>query len=207
MTMIWISFSSNILILLTAFITLRIHSSHINHKEFIWFVMFTGISSGVAAFGHLPLVDERLANSLLFASRLFSLGSIYFFTSGSINFASFWNNKMIRATNVILFIISGLVLFWNNQFLPVMIYGIFGFMGIGLSVYFSDIRDASQSKYLVVRGIGMLSFSALIFVLFKENYHFWAINISHIMMSYSLILFSRGFVRLNPQDKKISSQS
>ena len=65
--MIWISFSSNILILLTAFITLRIHSSHINHKEFILFVMLTGISSGVAAFGHLPLVDERLANSLLFA--------------------------------------------------------------------------------------------------------------------------------------------
>ncbi|MEK9600651.1 MAG: hypothetical protein VW147_02335, partial [Bacteroidota bacterium] len=106
-----------------------------------------------------------------------------------------------------LFFAMILVLVWNNQFLPVMIYGIVGFMGIGLSAYFSDISNVSQPKYHVVRGISVLSFSALVFALFKEDYHFLAINISHILVSYSLILFSRGFVGLNLQDEQINSQS
>ncbi len=90
-----------------------------------------------------------------------------------------------------------IVLFWNNQFLPVMIYGVIGFLGIGLSAYFSRIDDSVQGRYRVIRGVVILSLSALFFALFKENYHFLAINFSHIMVSYSLVLFSRGFVELN----------
>ena len=207
MTMIWISFLSNILILGTALFLLKLHKSQMSSNQFIWFILLTGISSGVAAFGHLPLLEKGLANSLLFVSRILSLWSIYFFTNGSIDFARFHKNKMIRITNSILFLAMILVLVWNNQFLPVMIYGIVGFMGIGLSAYFSDINNVSEPKYYVVRGISVLSFSALVFALFKENYHFLAINISHILVSFSLILFSRGFVGLNLQDEQINSQS
>ena len=195
--MIWITFSSNILIFLTALVLLRIHTNRIISKQFIWFITLTGISSGVAAFGHLPILDERLANYLLLASRFFSLGSVYLFTMGSLAFSSFRNNKMIRITNVILFVTMVIVLFWNNQFLPVMIYGVIGFLGIGLSAYFSRIDDSVQGRYRVIRGVVILSLSALFFALFKENYHFLAINFSHIMVSYSLVLFSRGFVELN----------
>ena len=195
--MIWITFSSNILIFLTALVLLRIHTNRIISKQFIWFIALTGISSGVAAFGHLPILDERLANYLLLASRFFSLGSVYLFTVGSLAFSSFRNNKMIRITNVILFVTMVIVLFWNNQFLPVMIYGVIGFLGIGLSAYFSRIDDSVQGRYRVIRGVVILSLSALFFALFKENYHFLAINFSHIMVSYSLVLFSRGFVELN----------
>jgi len=195
--MIWITFSSNILIFLTALVLLRINTNRIISKQFIWFIALTGISSGVAAFGHLPILDERLANYLLLASRFFSLGSVYLFTVGSLAFSSFRNNKMIRITNVILFVTMVIVLFWNNQFLPVMIYGVIGFLGIGLSAYFSRIDDSVQGRYRVIRGVVILSLSALFFALFKENYHFLAINFSHIMVSYSLVLFSRGFVELN----------
>ena len=205
--MIWISFLSNILILGTALFLLKLYKSQMSSNQFIWFILLTGISSGVAAFGHLPLFEKGLANSLLFVSRILSLWSIYLFTNGSIDFARFYKNKMIRITNLVLFFAMILVLVWNNQFLPVMIYGIVGFMGIGLSAYFSDISNVSQPKYHVVRGISVLSFSALVFTLFKENYHFLALNISHILVSYSLILSSRGFVGLNLQDEQINSQS
>ena len=204
--MIWISFLSNILILCTSLVLLKLNKSQMNSNQFIWFILLTGISSGVAAFGHLPLLEKGLANSLLFVSRILSLWSIYFFTNGSIDYARFHKNKMIRITNSILFLAMILVLVWNNQFLPVMIYGIVGFMGIGLSAYFSDISYVSQPKYHVVRGISVLSFSALVFAIFKENYHFWAINMSHILVSYSLILFTRGFMGLSLHDEQINSQ-
>ena len=205
--MIWISFSSNILILCTALVLLKLHKSQMDSNQFVWFVLLTGISSGVAAFGHLPLFEKELANSLLFVSRIFSLWSIYLFANGSLDFASFDKNKMIRITNSVLFLSMIVVLIWSNQFLPVMIYGIVGFMGIGLSAFFSDISNANQARYQVISGISVLSLSALVFALFKGNYHFWAINMSHVLVSFSLILFTRGFVGLSLQDKQINSQS
>ena len=89
------------------------------------------------------------------------------------------------------------ILFWNNVFLPVMIYGIVGFMGISLSAYLSNLEEAKKGRYIVMRGIVMLSLSALEFAIFKDSCHFLAINISHILVSYSLVLFSMGFVELN----------
>ena len=194
--MIWISFSSNILILLTALILFKINRNRIISSHFIWFIVLTGFSSGVAAFGHLPLINERWANSLLLISRLLSLVSIYLFTNGSLDFASFRNNRMIRLTNVVLFVTMVVVLVWNNMFLPVMVYGIVGFMGIGLSAYISQKKDLTQGRYSVVQGILILSLSALVFALFKDNYYFLATNISHLLVSFSLVLFSSGFVEL-----------
>ncbi len=195
--MIWISFSSNILIIITAYILLKLKRDQIEFSSFIFFIALTGLSSGVAAFGHLPILNESWTNSLIFISRILSLISIYFFTDGSLAFASFKTNKIIRITNLILLITMVVVLFWNNVFLPVMIYGIVGFMGISLSAYLSNLEEAKKGRYIVMRGIGMLSLSALVFALFKDSYHFLAINISHILVSYSLLLFSMGFVELN----------
>ena len=195
--MIWISFYSNILILITAFILLKLKRDQIEFSSFIWFIVLTGLSSGVAAFGHLPILNEPWTSSLLFISRILSLCSIYFFTDGSLDFASFKTNKIIRTTNLILLITMVVVLFWNNVFLPVMIYGIVGFMGISLSAYLSNLEEAKKGRYIVMRGVVMLSLSALVFAIFKDSYHFLAINISHILVSYSLILFSMGFVELN----------
>ena len=202
--MIWITFSSNILIFLTALILLKIHTKRIISKQFIWFIAFTGISSGVAAFGHLSIIDERLANSLLLASRLFSLGSIYLFTNGSLDFANFQNNKMIRVANLVLFLGMVMFLVWNNQFLSVLIYGIIGFLGIGLSTYFSRMDNSIQGRNKIIRGIIILSFSALVFAIFKEDHYFLAVNIGHVLVSYSLIFFAKGFVELN-QDVKFSN--
>ena len=196
-TMIWISFSSNILIIITAYILLKLKRDQIEFSSFIFFIALTGLSSGVAAFGHLPILNESWTNSLIFISRILSLSSIYFFTDGSLAFASFKTNKIIRITNLILLITMVVVLFWNNVFLPVMIYGIVGFMGISLSAYLSNLEEAKKGRYIVIRGIGILSLSAFVFALFKDNYHFLAINISHILVSYSLLLFSKGFVELN----------
>ena len=196
-TMIWISFSSNILIVITAYILLKLKRDQIELSSFIFFIALTGLSSGVAAFGHLPILNESWTNSLIFISRIISLSSIYFFTDGSLAFASFKTNKIIRITNLILLITMVVVLFWNNVFLPVMIYGIVGFMGISLSAYLSNLEEAKKGRYIVIRGIVMLSLSALVFALFKDSYHFLAINISHILVSYSLLLFSMGFVELN----------
>ena len=56
--MIWISFLSNILILGTALFLLKLHKSQMSSNQFIWFILLTGISSGVAAFGHLPLLEK-----------------------------------------------------------------------------------------------------------------------------------------------------
>ena len=196
-TMIWISFSSNILIVITAYILLKLKRDQIELSSFIFFIALTGLSSGVAAFGHLPILNESWTNSLIFISRIISLSSIYFFTDGSLAFASFKTNKIIRITNLILLITMVVVLFWNNVFLPVMIYGIVGFMGISLSAYLSNLEEAKKGRHIVIRGIVMLSLSALVFALFKDSYHFLAINISHILVSYSLLLFSMGFVELN----------
>ena len=195
--MIWISFYSNILILITAFILLKLKRDQIEFSSFIWFIALTGLSSGVAAFGHSPILKEPWSSSLIFISRILSLCSIYFFTDGSLAFASFKTNKIIRTTNLILLITMVLVLFLDNEFLPVMIYGIVGFMGISLSAYLSNLVEAKKGRYIVMRGIVMLSLSALVFAIFKHSYHFLAINISHILVSYSLILFSMGFVELN----------
>ena len=195
--MIWISFSSNILIIITAYILLKLKRDQIEFSSFIFFIALTGLSSGVAAFGHLPILNESWTNSLIFISRILSLISIYFFTDGSLAFASFKTNKIIRITNLILLITMVVVLFWNNVFLPVMIYGIVGFMGISLSAYLSNLEEAKKGRYIIIRGIGILSLSALVFALFKDSYHFLAINISHILVSYSLLLFSMGFVELN----------
>ena len=202
--MIWITFSSNILIFLTALVLLRIHTNRIISNQFVWFIALTGISSGVAAFGHLPLLDEQLANSLLLASRLFSLGSIYLFANGSLDFASFQNNKMIRVANLVLFLGMIMFLVWNNQFLPVLIYGIIGFIAIGLSTYFSRMDDSVHGRNNIIRGIIILSFSALVFALFKKDHYFSAVNIGHVLVSYSLIFFAKGFVELN-QDVKFSN--
>jgi hypothetical protein len=195
--MIWISFFSNIIISITAFILLKLKRNQIEFSSFIWFIALTGLSSGVAAFGHSPILKEPWSSSLLFISRILSLCSIYFFTDGSLAYASFKTNKIIRTTNIILLITMVVILFWNNVFLPVMIYGIVGFMGISLSAYLSNLEEAKKGRYIVMRGIVMLSLSALVFAIFKHSYHFLAINISHILVSYSLILFSMGFVELN----------
>ena len=205
--MIWITFSSNILIFLTSLVLLRIHTNRIISKQFVWFIAFTGISSGVAAFGHLPLIDEQLANSLLLASRLFSLGSIYLFANGSLDFASFQNNKMIRVANLVLFLGMVMFLVWNNQFLPVLIYGIIGFIAIGLSTYFSRMDDTAEGRNKIIRGIIILSFSALVFALFKKDHYFSAVNIGHVLVSYSLILFVKGFVELNKDVESSNSPS
>lgn len=205
--MIWITFSSNILIFLTALVLLRIHTNRIISNQFVWFIALTGISSGVAAFGHLPLLDEQLANSLLLASRLFSLGSIYLFANGSLDFASFQNNKMIRVANLVLFLGMIMFLVWNNQFLPVLIYGIIGFIAIGLSTYFSRMDDSVHGRNNIIRGIIILSFSALVFALFKKDHYFSAVNIGHVLVSYSLILFVKGFVELNKDVESSNSPS
>lgn len=205
--MIWITFSSNILIFLTSLVLLRIHTNRIISKQFVWFIAFTGISSGVAAFGHLPLIDEQLANSLLLASRLFSLGSIYLFANGSLDFASFQNNKMIRVANLVLFLGMIMFLVWNNQFLPVLIYGIIGFIAIGLSTYFFRMDDSVHGRNNIIRGIIILSFSALVFALFKKDHYFSAVNIGHVLVSYSLILFVKGFVELNKDVESSNSPS
>jgi hypothetical protein len=205
--MIWITFSSNILIFLTALVLLRIHTNRIISNQFVWFIALTGISSGVAAFGHLPLLDEQLANSLLLASRLFSLGSIYLFANGSLDFASFQNNKMIRVANLVLFLGMIMFLVWNNQFLPVLIYGIIGFIAIGLSTYFSRMDDSVHGRNNIIRGIIILSFSALVFALFKKDHYFSAVNIGHVLVSYSLILFVKGFVELNQDVESSNSPS
>ena len=205
--MIWITFSSNILIFLTALVLLRIHTNRIISNQFVWFIALTGISSGVAAFGHLHLLDEQLANSLLLASRLFSLGSIYLFANGSLDFASFQNNKMIRVANLVLFLGMIMFLVWNNQFLPVLIYGIIGFIAIGLSTYFSRMDDSVHGRNNIIRGIIILSFSALVFALFKKDHYFSAVNIGHVLVSYSLILFVKGFVELNKDVESSNSPS
>jgi hypothetical protein len=205
--MIWITFSSNILIFLTSLVLLRIHTNRIISKQFVWFIAFTGISSGVAAFGHLPLIDEQLANSLLLASRLFSLGSIYLFANGSLDFSSFQNNKMIRVANLVWFLGMVMFLVWNNQFLPVLIYGIISFIAIGLSTYFSCMDDSIHGRNNIIRGIIVLSFSALVFALFKKDHYFSAVNIGHVLVSYSLILFVKGFVELNKYVESSNSPS
>ena len=205
--MIWITFSSNILIFLTALVLLRIHTNRIISNQFVWFIALTGISSGVAAFGHLPLLDEQLANSLLLASRLFSLGSIYLFANGSLDFASFQNNKMIRVANLVLFLGMIMFLVWNNQFLQVLIYGIIGFIAIGLSTYFYRMDDSVHGRNNIIRGIIILSFSALVFALFKKDHYFSAVNIGHVLVSYSLILFVKGFVELNQDVESSNSPS
>ena len=82
-----------------------------------------------------------------------------------------------------------------------------GFIAIGLSTYFSRMDDSVHGRNNIIRGIIILSFSALVFALFKKDHYFSAVNIGHVLVSYSLILFVKGFVELNQDVESSNSPS
>jgi len=193
---VWISFLSNILIWIVGLILVFLNKNQITAKSWVYFLFFTALSSGVAAFGHLPLSNVKLSTNLLMISRVLSLFSVFEFTKGCILFSRFNEIRVIKYINSFLFVLSLVWLFFGHHFLPIMIYGMIGMLGIGSSALLTHFTQNKSEVIPILWGIALLFISAVIFAIFKNKYHFESTNISHIIVAISLVYFTKGFRQL-----------
>jgi len=194
--MIWISFFTNFLILVSALFVGLKNKFLIEEKSYVLFLLLTGLSSGLAAFGHLPLISPSWSSYLLLASRVLSIISAFMFARGSLNYANFMGARLLIKINFMLLIAALIWLLAYNLFLPVIVYGVICLVGIGVPSLLSMDSTHNAGKNLVLIGIIGMAISAIVFTIFQRNYEFISLNLSHIIVALSLISFALGFERL-----------
>lgn len=192
----WLSFSGNFLIfLIGVFIFIKLNA--IRKSDFYqYFFLFTGVSSLIAGFGHLPLLEHYIAQWVLLFSRIISLFSLYFFTKGT---AALWGHKWklykIEFWNFLLvFCLSYLAI--NNVFLPVMIFGILGMGTYSLFLYLKLYFIQKSASSFMLIGIILTVLSAISFALNATFPNFNNADLSHILISIGLLFMYKN-VKLN----------
>ena len=141
--MIWFGFATNIFILLTGILLYVTWCKISSQKLYNQFVILTGVSAGIAAFGHLEILPIVWQKGLLVLSRIVNIIAIYSFASHSIRHFGYDKYSWVKKANVLLFL-AGLswllVLNYANPgskpaFLPVIVYGVVGMVCIGMMSY------------------------------------------------------------------------
>jgi hypothetical protein len=200
----WLSFFSNILIFVVALFLAKKFNTATILKHFQWFILATGFSALVGAFGHLPLLSFAWQGILLFISRVINVAAIWFFTQATIiHFHSPQVNAMGKLNNM-LFALSLVWLVYLNylypgfklSFKPVMVYGIVGIVGLGMLHYVFYFNRNRTAYKQVILGILILAVSALIFKILPEGTGIKPSDISHLFIAISLVAMANGFNQL-----------
>ena len=195
----WFSFSTNILILATAVVLYLTMKKVDNQKYFLWFILLTGIAAGIAAFGHLEILNLSLQKGLLFVSRILNIASIFSFTTGTFHYFKLIDNKWIKRTNNSAFLFFLCWLGFDNVFLPVTYYGVIGMALISLSIFIKNLKVNKLATVPVVIGIVVLIMSAFVFYVMNTPL-IRASDVSHILIAISLVIMARGFKNMHLYD-------
>ena len=193
----WFTFSTNILIFVVTIILSLTINKNLRERMFYYFILFTGIGALIAAFGHLPILDIRLQNSLLLVSRITNIISIYCFATGVLRLCGYNNKKWLMLLNVGVFIVALSWLVYINDFSSVMIYGVFGMLIVGLTSILLNYDNNKPANGLIVAGLIALATSAAVFAVFKNSeLLISAADIGHFLIAIAMILTSLGFNKL-----------
>ena len=196
----WFSFATNIFTLLIGVFLYFTWCKSTNQKLYNQFVILTGLSAGIAAFGHLEIVPIVWQKGLLVLSRIVNVLAIYSFASHSIRHFGYDKYSWITKANVLLFA-AGLtwllVLNYTNPgsksaFLPVIVYGLLGMLFIGMLSYILHLKEDFKNYLNVVLGVLLLLASAVVFKLIPEIDGIKPSDISHILITFALILMTYG---------------
>ena len=196
----WFSFATNIFTLLIGVFLYFTWCKSTNQKLYNQFVILTGVSAGIAAFGHLEIVPIVWQKGLLVLSRIVNVLAIYSFASHSIRHFGYDKYSWITKANVLLFA-AGLtwllVLNYTNPgsksaFLPVIVYGLLGMLFIGMLSYILHLKEDFKNYLNVVLGVLLLLASAVVFKLIPEIDGIKPSDISHILITLALILMTYG---------------
>jgi hypothetical protein len=201
----WFSFSTNVLIFVTALVIGLAISKNVSNKNFILFLHLTGIAALIAAFGHLPILESSLQKGLLFTSRIVNLLSIFFFVRGTVRYFNHDDKRWVNASHYGLILIFLTWLLFQNAFSPVMLYGIIGMAVISLSLFLRYFSTNRVANGLIITGLFLLIFSAAIFSIFKNLSYMTPADLSHILVALSLVIMSRGFKRMDLYEVSLQS--
>lgn len=204
----WFSFGTNIFTLLTGVFLYLTWCNYTNQKIYSQFVIMTGVSAGLAAFGHLEILPLEWQKGLLVLSRIVNVLAIYSFASYSIRHFTYDKYGWVKKGNLLLFIIGLswlLVLNFNNPgsksaFLPVIVYGVVGMVLIGMLSYIVNLKEDFKNYFNIVLGVLLILVSALIFKLIPDNTGIRPSDISHILIALALVLITYG-VKKNGENK------
>ena len=200
----WFSFSTNILTLLAGVLLyLYIQGEGVN-IYLRRFLLWTGISAGIAAFGHLEILPNELQKYLLVLSRILNVLSIFFFAYGSLQVFDYSKNSVIRIASIIVF---GVCLVWlvylnvqmpgaKESFIPVIIYGIIGMILIGGVSFAINLTMNLRAHGGVILGVFLIGVSAVVFKLIPETDGIKPSDISHILIAIALVFMTLGFKNL-----------
>ena len=90
----------------------------------------------------------------------------------------------------------------DNQFMPVMVYGILAMVCISLSLFLIHYRQNQMVGKFMSAGILISVLAALIFAFIKNTLFLKPSDISHVLMALSLIVLSSGIYRMEFIDYK-----
>ncbi|MEJ6661938.1 MAG: hypothetical protein QNL79_06360, partial [Bacteroidia bacterium] len=160
------------------------------------------------AFGHLEILPILWQKGLLVLSRIVNILAIYSFAAHSIIHFGYDKYSGIKKANVLLFL-AGLswllVLNYANPgsktaFLPVIVYGAVGMVGIGMLSYIINLKEDFKNYLNVVLGVLLILASAVIFKLIPEADGIKPSDVSHILIAFALILMTYG-IKKNKQNE------
>lgn len=206
--MMWFSFGTNIFTFLVGVFLYYTWCRHTHQSFYNQFVILTGVSAGIAAFGHLELLPIYWQKSLLVVSRIVNVLAIYSFATHSLKHFGYYKNLWVRNAHIA----SGLLgLFWllilnlnapgsKAAFLPVIVYGLVGMVLIGMLSYCLNLKADFSSYSSVVLGVLLILVSAVIFKVIPEGTGVKPSDISHILIAIGLAVMTFG-VKRNKQNE------
>lgn len=196
----WFSFSTNILVFVTAVLLYAAYRKSEVSAYYHAFVLLTGFSSLMAAFGHLELVEAHIASKLLFMSRLLNFVGVFAFMSGTLQFFGYLQHTGYKGLSIAIFFgfVYWLVIY--NVFTPVIIYSILSLLLVGVTSYLLNYKEYTAAAVRVIVGVGILVVAAVIFTLYKSDENMIAADIGHFLIATALIVLMTGFNKLTKNE-------
>ncbi|PCJ67753.1 MAG: hypothetical protein COA58_01050 [Bacteroidetes bacterium] len=200
----WFSFLTNILTLLLGVILYLSFKGPLINRYLGLFILWTGISSGIAAFGHLEILPINVQRYLLVLSRILNVLSIFFFAYGSLQSFGYSKNKKIRVLTNGVFALSMIwLIYWNMKlpgakasFLPVIIYGIIGMVLIGAVSFVMNLKVNKGAHGRVLLGVLLIAVSAVVFKVIPEESGMKPSDMSHVLIALALVFMTSGFKKM-----------
>ncbi len=196
----WFSFSTNILIFATAVILYFVYRKDDVPTYYTAFVLLTGFSSLLAAFGHLALIDEAIRPGILYVSRLLNFVSVFAFMQGTLRFFDYYQSTLNISISVAILLGFVLWLSIHNVFTPVIIYSILGLLIVGVASYLLNYKEYTQAANRIFSGIAILVIAAIVFSVFKSKDNTIAADIGHFLISAALVILMAGFNKLTKNE-------
>ena len=199
----WLSFYSNVLIFVVGAAVYFMHKPKLAH-DFAWFLTTTAVSALIGAFGHLEILPLQTQAILLFCSRVINLISFYYFGRGTLHHFGWLDSGQIKHGHNAILVLASVWLVYLNVlypgtklgFRPVMTYGIIEMLLISGFLFVKHVKQNTAAHKNILIGIGIILVSAVIFKAMPQGLGLKPSNISHVLVALSLVVLSKGFVKL-----------